>query len=77
MQAQRNTCVIKVGIEARGPLERSDIELVRIFKGDFRFVRDRLGHGTCPFVDPAGWIDAGRLGDNDLDQRIAGQGNQS
>ena len=38
MQAQRNACVVKVGIEARGPLERSDIELVRILKGYFRLV---------------------------------------
>jgi hypothetical protein len=55
MQAQRNACVVKVGIEACGPLERSDIELVRIFKGDFRFVRDRLGHGSClSFILQAG-----------------------
>jgi hypothetical protein len=53
MQAQRNSCLVEVGVEARGPLERPDIELVRIFKRYFRFVRDRLGHGThLPLIDP-------------------------
>jgi hypothetical protein len=48
MQAERYSVLVKVGIEAGGPLEGSDIELVRIFERDLGFVGDGLGHGVSP-----------------------------
>jgi hypothetical protein len=44
MQAERNSSFIKVGIEAGRSLERSNVELVRIFERYFGFVWDGLGH---------------------------------
>jgi hypothetical protein len=46
MQAERNSGFIKMSIEAGRPLERSNVELVRIFERDLGFVGDGLGHGT-------------------------------
>jgi hypothetical protein len=50
MQAERNSGFIEVGIEAGRSLERSNVELVRIFERDFGFVGDGLGHGRGPCV---------------------------
>jgi hypothetical protein len=35
-----------MSIEAGRPLERSNVELVRIFERDLGFIGDGLGHGT-------------------------------
>src|SRR5271166_3496845 len=52
VEAQRNSCPIEMRVETRGMLESSDIELVGIFKRDFGFVRDGLGHGMLAFSSP-------------------------
>jgi hypothetical protein len=37
-----------MSVETRRLLERADIKLVRVFQGDFGFVRYGLGHGINP-----------------------------
>ena len=52
VEAEGNPGVVEVGVEARRPLERADIELVRIFQRHFGFIGDGLGHalGLISFV---------------------------
>jgi hypothetical protein len=49
MQAERNSCLVDVGIETCRPLEGSDIGLIRIFNGNLGLVGDRFGHRSAPF----------------------------
>jgi hypothetical protein len=57
-----------MGVEAGRSLERSNVELVRIFERDFGFVGDGLGHGTDHLLCNGQLIEHPQRGNYDLDQ---------
>ena len=44
LEHERNASRVEVGVETRGSLERTNIELIGVFEGNLRFVRYRLCH---------------------------------
>src|SRR5262249_2358970 len=68
MQAERNSSFIEMGVEAGRSLERSNVELVRIFERDFGFVGDGLGHGTDHLLCNGRLIEHPQPANYDLDQ---------
>src|SRR5262245_66652871 len=68
VEAERNSCFIEVGIEARGSLEGPDVELIGIFERHFGLVGDRLCHGTCLGLFAGVLIAVRAPCDYDLDQ---------
>jgi hypothetical protein len=68
MQAERNSGFIEMGVEAGRSLERSNIELVRIFERDFGFVGDGLGHGADHLLCNGRLIEHPQRKNYDLDQ---------
>src|SRR5262245_16806835 len=48
VQAQRNSGLIEMGVEARRALEGANVEFVGIFERDLGFIGDGLGHRAAP-----------------------------